>query len=221
MKRRSVFIGFGLALLLLFTGAAHCAEEMYIITTSDGSQIVVRNYDFIGDSVEYTTKNGERGSIRKRDFISIANMIGVQPGQAEQVQSVEEQKKREILIWLGAAALIIILYVGYLVYVSRSKARSGKAGADIHYLRIEKEPTTQGHLAFTYRGLFWRKSNWTIDVRRAYEEDGILFIEGICTTTGKRKIFCAKRVVGKVTDRSSDRCAPMDGFFIDAKERRS
>lgn len=221
MKRRSVFIGLGLALLLFFAGAAQSAEEMYIITTSDGSQLVVRNYDFTGDSVEYTTKNGTRGSISKRDFVSIANMIGVPPAQAEQVQSIEEQKKREILIWIGAAALIVLLYAGYLVYVSRSKTRSGRAGEDIHYLRIEKEPTTQGHLAFTYRGLFRRKSNWTIDVRRAYEEDGILFIEGICTTTGKKKTFCANRVVGAVTDRSSDRHAPLEGFFVDADERRS
>jgi hypothetical protein len=220
MKRSSVCIGVGLALLLFLAGAAQSAEEMYIITTSNGSQIVVRDYDFIGDSVEYTTKNGTRGSISKTDFISIANMIGVPPEQAESTESIEERKKREILIWIGAAALIILLYVGYLVYVSRSKIRGGRAGEDIHYVRVEKEPATQGHLAFAYRSLFRRKRNWTIDVRRAYEEDGILFIEGVCTTTGKRKIFCASRVVGAVTDRSSDRHAPMESFFIDADERR-
>ncbi|HBI15868.1 MAG TPA: hypothetical protein DDY20_10215 [Desulfobulbaceae bacterium] len=214
-------IVFGIALqLLLFTGVLHCAEEMYIITTSDGSEIVVRDYDFSGDSVEYTTKSGLRGSISRKDFLSIANMIGVPPGQAEQVQSIEEQKKQEILIWIGAAAVILILYGGYLVYVRRSRIRCDRAGADIHYVRIEKAPTTQGHLAFTYRGLFWRKSNWNIDVRRAYEEDEILFIEGVCTDTGKRKIFRANRVVGLVTDRSSERQAPMDHFFVDAEERR-
>lgn len=222
MKKRSVFMLFGLALLLLFAGASHCAEEVYIITTSDGSEIVVRDYDFTGDVVEYTTKSGSRGSIRKRDFVSIANMIGVPPGQAEQVQSIEKQKEQEILIWIGAASLIVILYGCYLVYVSRSqKKRNGGTGTDIHYVRIEKEPTTQGHLAFTYRGMFRRKTIWTIDVRRAYEEDDILFIEGICTTTGKRKIFRADRVVGHVMDRSSERHAPMDRFFVDAEERRS
>jgi hypothetical protein len=222
MKKRSVLVVFGLALLLLlFPGASHCAEEMYIITTSDGSEIVVRDYHFTGDSVEYTTRKGVRGSIRKKDFLSIANMIGVQPGQAEQVQSIKERKKQEILIWIGAAAGIVILYVFYLVYVRRSKPGSGRAGADIHYVRTEREPTTQGHLAFTYRGLFWRKTSWTIDVRRAYEEDGILFIEGICIATGKRETFRADRVVGLVTDRSSERRAPMDRFFADAEERRS
>jgi hypothetical protein len=221
MKRRLVFIQFSLVLLLLFAGASHCAEELYIITTSDGSEIMVQDYDFTGDSVEYTTKSGSRGSIRKEDFLSIANVIGVQPGQAEQAQSIEKEKEQEIFIWIGAAALIVILYGCYLVYVSRGQKRSGRAGADIHYVRIEKEPTTQGHLAFTYRGLFWRKTNWTIDVRKAYEEDDILFIEGICTTTGKGKTFRADRVVGKVTDRSSERHASMDRFFVDAGERRS
>lgn len=219
MKKIVLSLVFHLALLLaLLVGEPRCAEELYIITTSDGSEIVVQDYHFIGDSVQYTTKNGLRGSIRKQDFLSIANMIGVQPGRAEQVQSIKEQKEQEILIWIGATALLIILYVGYLVYVARSRSKEGRDGVDIHYGRVEKEPTTQGHLAFTYRGLFRRKSYWTIDVRRAYEEDDILFIEGVCTTTGKRKTFRADRVVGAVTDRSSERQAPMSHFFGGGKE---
>ncbi|MHB8788325.1 MAG: YgdI/YgdR family lipoprotein [Desulfobulbaceae bacterium] len=217
MKRSGVLV-LHLVFLLLFAGEARCAEEMYIITTSNGSEIVVRDYDFTGDIVEYTKKNGERGSIRRQDFLSIANMIGVTPDQVAQAQSVEAQKKQEILIWIGAAALIVLLYVGYLLYVSRSRNRSDRA-VDIHYGRVEKDPATQGHLAFTYRGLFRRKTEWTIDVRKAYEEDSILFIEGVCTTTGKRKIFRADRVVGRVTDKSSDHHAPMADFFVDVEKR--
>lgn len=218
MKKSLVFIVVHLVLLLLLAGASWCAEEMYIITTSDGSEIVVRDYDFTGDSVQYTTKNGSRGSVPKKDFLSIANMIGVPPGQAEQVQSIKEQKEREILIWIGAAGVIVILYVGYLLYVARSRNQGGRDGVDIHYGRIEKEPTTQGHLAFTYRGLLWRRTDWTIDVRRAYEEDNILFIEGVCTATGRRKTFRADRVVGEVTDRSSEQQAPLAHFFAGRDE---
>lgn len=219
MKKIALFMVCHLALLLmLFTGEPRCAEELYIITTSDGSEIVVRDYDFTGDVVQYTTNKGLRGSIRKQDFLSIANMIGVSAERAEQVRSIKEQKEQEILIWIGAAAVIVILYVGYLVYVARCRSKDGREGVDIHYGRIEKVPTTQGHLAFTYRGLLWRKTDWTIDVRRAYEEDNILFIEGFCTATGKRKTFRADRVVGGVTDRSSERHAPMKHFFVNSKE---
>lgn len=218
MMKKSGVLLLHLVFLLLFAGETRCAEELYIITTSNGSEIVVRDYDFNGDIVEYTTKNWERGSIRRQDFLSIANMIGVTPEQAAQEQSVEARKKQEILIWIGAAALIVLLYVGYLVYVARSRDRNNRE-VDIHYGRVEKDPSTQGHLAFTYRGLLWRKTDWTIDVRRAYEEDSILFIEGVCTTTGKRKIFRADRVVGQVTDRSSGHHAPMAHFFVDTEER--
>jgi hypothetical protein len=220
MMKRSGVLVLHLVFLLLFAGEARCAEELYIITTSNGSEIVVRDYDFTGDIVEYTTKSGISGSIRRQDFLSIANMIGVTPDQAAQAQSVEAQKRQEVLVWIGAAALIVLLYVGYLVYVSRNRRTGDREGADIHYGRIEKDPVTQGHLAFTYRGLFRRKTEWTIDVRRAYEEDSILFIEGVCTTTGKRKIFRADRVVGQVTDKSSDHHAPMDHFFVDAIQGR-
>ena len=220
MKGKRLIIGFYLALLLaLSAGGLYGAEEMYIITTSSGAQIVVRDYHFRGDNVTYTTQNGERGSMRKSDFLSIANMIGVPPVQEGQARSPEQQKKRDILIWLGAAGVIGILYVCYLLLVTRRKNREGRNRADIYYGRIEKDPVTPGHLAFIYRGPLWRKTNWTIEVRRAYEEDSILFVEGICTTTGRRKTFRADRVVGKVLDKSSERQAPMARFFVDAESR--
>jgi hypothetical protein len=220
MKRSLGFRASCLTLLLvLFAPMAFCMEELYIITTSQGAEIVVRDYHFSGDTVQYTTKDGLQGTLRKKDFLSISNMVGVQPGQAAQSeQSAEQQHQREIMIWIGAVALIVVLYLGYLAYVARGRGGS-REKADIHYGRIEKEPTTHGHLAFTYRGLLGRKSSWTIDVRRAYAEDDILFVEGICTTSGRKKIFRADRVVGQVMDRSSERQALMEHFFIDAKER--
>lgn len=220
MQCRSVVALVGLVLLLLLCGGAWCAEELYIITTSAGAQIVVQDYDFSGDTVTYTTRDGARGSIRKNDFLSIANMIGVSPGQAEEERSVRQQKEREILIWIGAAALIVILYLGYLFWVARERRGGDREGADIHFLRIEKTPVTQGYLAFAYRGILGRRRDWTIDVHRAYEEEGILFVEGVCTATGRRKTFRGDRVAGEVLDRSSERRAPLADFFIDAQERR-
>ena len=63
-----------------------------------------------------------------------------------------------------------------------------------------------------------RISKWGVDVQSAHEEEGVLYIEGVCTTTGKRKEFRADRVVGPVTDMSRDHHAPMDYFFVDAKK---
>ena len=220
MKWRRAVLAIHLALLVLWAGGALSAEEMYIITTGNGSQIVVRDYHFTGDLVEYTTRDGARGSIDKKDFLIIANMIGVPPVREEEAESIEKQKKQEVVIWLGTAGLIVILYAGYLIYVSRNRKADKGEGVDIHYGRIDKDPTTQGHLAFTYRGLLRRRKDWVIDVRRAYEEDDILFIEGICITTGKRKIFRADRVAGLVTDRSTDHRAPMAHFFVDSQQAR-
>ena len=220
MKGKRLLIGWHLTLLLVLSaGALYGVEEMYIITTSGGAQIVVRDYHFSGDVVTYTTKNGERGSMNKRDFLSIANMIGVPPRQDEQAVSSEQRKKRDILIWLGAAGGIVILYVLYLLLVTRRRNREGGYGKDIYYGRIEKDPVTPGHLAFTYRGPLWRKVNWIIEVRGAYEEDNILFIEGVCVATGKRKLFRADRVVGPVLDKSTERQGPMARFFTDAATR--
>lgn len=219
MQNKLTAILFYLILLLIFNSSPSMAQEMYVITTSDGSQLVVRDYHFAGDRVQYTMKDGRRGSIRKEDFLSIANMIGVTPAQKEKAEDIERQKRQEILIWLGGAAVIVILYVCYLFYVSRGRKKEKGEGVDICYGRIEKEPTTQGHLAFTYREWF-RCRDWTIDVRRAYEEDDILFIEGICTGTGRRKTFRADRVAGDVLDRSSEHRAPMAHFFVDAEEGR-
>jgi hypothetical protein len=201
--------------LFLLAGQLAAQEELYVITTSDGSQIVVRDYSFSGDIVEYTTDKGLPGFMRREDFVHIANMIGVPPDQAEEGESPEQQKKRILFIWLGSAAVLIVLYVLFVVFVMRKK-RTGDADADIYYGRREMEPLTEGHLSFLYRGFLGRKSSWTVEVRRAYEDDGILFVEGLCTTTGKRMTFRADRVIGRVTDLSSDRQAPLERFFADA-----
>lgn len=204
--------------LLLFGIPSRGAEELYIITTSSGGQIVVRDYDFRGDDVFYTTRDGAAGSIRREEFLSIANMVGVPPAQPAAEESLQQQKKQEILIWIGAAALIVILYLGYLFLLARGARKAGREGADVRYLRVDKEPLTQGHLAFTYREGFGRRRDWTVDVRRAYEEEGILFIEAICVASGRRKIFRCDRVAGEVLDRSTERRAPLADFFADARQ---
>lgn len=203
-------------LLCVFSPAM--AEELYIITTSDGSQIVAKEYRFTDEYVEYTTEEGLPGFIRKEDFVRIGNMIGVPPGQAEQQETVEDRKKRETLVWIVSAALLVVLYCIYLFYVTARKKKEGEDEVDIYYGRIEKEPATQGLLSFTYRGFLWRKRKWVIEARSAYQEDGILFVRGISADTGKRKTFRADRVVGPVTDLSSEHHAPMEHFFVSDRE---
>lgn len=217
MRYGSVVAAVVLMLLLLFGASSWGAEELYLITTSSGGQIVVRDYDFRGDDVFYTTRDGAAGSIRREEFLSIANLVGVVPQDEEAEASLQEQKKQEILIWIGAAALIVVLYLGYLFLVARGAKKGDREGTDIRYLRLDKEPITQGHLAFTYREGFGRRRVWTVDVRRAYEEDGILFIEAICVASGRRKTFRADRVLGEVLDRSTERRAPLADFFADAR----
>ncbi|MFA5717734.1 MAG: hypothetical protein WC952_08500 [Desulfobulbaceae bacterium] len=219
MNHFAMLITMLLALFLAGGLAAGAQEELYIITTSDGSQIVVRDYSFKGDIVEYTTAKGATGSMRRQDFVHIANMIGVPQDEAEQqYESPEKQKERLLFIWLASAALLVVAYVLFLVYVTRKRKKAGEADIDLYYGRQEREPLTQGHLSFLYRGLLGRTSPWTVEVRRAYEEDGILFVEGLCTTTGKRKTFRADRVSGRVTDMSSGRQAPLDRFFAETGE---
>lgn len=209
----TILLGF----FLLGGPAAGQQEELYIITTSDGSQVVVRDYAFKGDRVEYTTDKGLPGFMRREDFVHISNMIGVPPAQADQEESVAQQKQRLLFIWLASAAALVVLYLLFLMFVIRKKRRAGEADIDIYYGRQEKEPVTRGHLFFQYRGLLGRKSAWTIEVRRAYAEEGILFVEGLCTTTGKRKTFRSDRVAGMVTDMSSGRQAPLGRFFAEAE----
>ena len=60
-------------------------EELYIITTKDGSTIVAKNYNFTDEFVEFTTENGLPGYIKKDEFVAISNMVGVPPGEAERI----------------------------------------------------------------------------------------------------------------------------------------
>jgi len=219
MNHFAMLITMLLVLFLAGGQAAAVQEELYIITTSDGSQIVVRDYSFKGDIVEYTTVKGAAGSMRRQDFVHIANMIGApQDEAAQQDESPEKEKERLLFIWLASAALLVGAYGFFLVLVTRKRKKEGETDIDLHYGRQEREPLTQGHLSFRYRGLLGRPSAWTIEVRRAYEEDGILFVEGLCTTTGRRKTFRADRVSGRVTDMSSGRQAPLDRFFAETGE---
>jgi len=219
MNRFAMLVAMLLALFLAGGQAASAQEELYIITTSDGSQIVVRDYSFNGDIIEYTTVKGAAGSMRRQDFVHIANMIGAPQDEVEQqYESPEEQKERLLFIWLASAVLLVVAYVFFLVYVTRKRKKAGEADIDLYYGRQEREPLTQGHLSFHYRGFLGRKSFWTIEVRRAYEEDGIFFVEGLCTTTGKRKTFRSDRVTGMVTDMSSGRQGPLDRFFAETGE---
>jgi hypothetical protein len=113
-----------------------------------------------------------------------------------------------------------VLFAILLIYISSRKKKGSSDETDIFYGRIEKNPTTQGHLAFEYKGIFGGISKWTVDVQSAYEEEGVLYIEGFCTATEKRKKFSADRVIGPVTDMANEHHAPMDHFFVDAKEEK-
>ena len=194
------------------------AEELYIITTKDGSTIVAKNYNFTDEFVEFTTESGLSGYIKKDEFVAISNMVGVPPGEAERIREQVSKEERTKSLWLLASGVMAMLFVILLIYVSSRKKNDSRDETDIFYGRKEKNPTTQGHLAFEYKGALGRISKWTVDVQRAYEEEGILYVEGLCTTTEKRKKFSADRIVGPVTDMSSDHHAPMDHFFVDAKE---
>jgi len=209
---QSVFM----VLVLAFSCYADGAEEMYIITTRDGSEIIVKNYKFTEEHVEFMTKNDLPGFIKRKDFVKISNMVGVPPGETTQRETIESEKKREMMIWLVSAAVLFVLYIVFMVYVIRKKKDKGQEEVDVYYGRAEKEPVTQGHLAFQYRHSLGRKSDWIIEVRNAYEEDGTLFVEGIATATGKRKTFRADRIDGLVTDVSSGRKAPIHKFFSNA-----
>lgn len=217
MKRlivNSIFIAF-LALL-------HCpagfAEEMYIISTRDGSEIIVKDYKFTDEYVEFTTGNGLPGFIKRENFVKLSNMVGVAPQVETDQESVEKIKQRELQIWLMAAALLIVLYLLFLAGVIRKKKKRRVDDGHVPPGRIAKKSKTQGHIAFQYRELAGRKSDWTIEVRSAYEEKGVLFIDGICTSTDKRKTFRADRVVGNAKDMSSGRQGRLEAFFTDAEK---
>ena len=207
-----------IVLLLCLNSPIWAVEELYIITTKDGSAIVAREYNFTDERVEFTTENGLPGYIKKDEFVAISNMVGVPPREAERIRERVSKEERTKSLWLLASGVMAVFFV-ILLYVSSRRKNDGRNETDIFYGRKEKNPTTQGHLAFEYKGVMGRISKWTIEVRSAYEEEGVLYLEGLCTTTGKRKTFRSDRVAGPVTDMSRDYHAPMDHFFVDAKEQ--
>ena len=216
MKGKTVVMLIAAIFVIMIYGAH--AEEYYIITASNGSQIVVKSYRFTDEYVEYTTKNDLPGFIKKEDFISISNMVGVQPGESAQSQSIEEEKTREIMIWIVSGLVLFLVYIVFMVYVTRKKKKNEGEAVDIYYGRTEKNPVTQGHLSFEYKGLLGKKQQRTVEVISAYEEEGILYISGYCTVKNERKIFRADRVIGMATDMSSDKRAPIEDFFVDAED---
>jgi len=180
---------------------------------------MVKEYSFSEERILFTTPNDLPGFIQRDQFVSITNMVGVPPRKPVQTQrSIEEEKKKEIRIWLATAAGLVGLYALFVLYVIGRRKRTQEEEVDIFYNRSDREPLTQGHLSFRYGESFGRMRDWVIEVRRGYQEDGVLFVEGVCTASGKRKIFQADRVIGKVTDMSSGRQGPMEEFFADIKE---
>lgn len=217
MKNIFLSLLFACSLLYLHTPAG-AVDELYIITTRDGSTIVARDYRFTDEYVEFTTENGLPGYIKREEFVKIANMVGVPPGETERINIQLSKNERNKELWLLSSVVLAVLFAILLVYLSGRKKKDSRMEADIFYERKEKDSVTQGHLSFEYKGSLGRTSKWTIEVRSAYEEEGILFIEGFCTATDKRKKFRADRVIGPVTDMSNDHHAPMEHFFVDAKE---
>lgn len=218
MKNIGAVLVFVLSFLCMSMFSAGAAEERYIITTRDGSTIVAKEYRFTDKYVEYTTENGLQGYIKREEFAAIANMVGVPPGETERVRQQVNKEERRNKLWMLAAALLTVLFAVLLVYLGGKRKSSSRDEADIYYGQVAKEPTTQGHLSFEYKGSLGRTAKYTIEVRSAYEEDGVLYVEGICTATDKRKKFRADRIVGPVTDMSSNRHAPMEQFFVTAKQ---
>ena len=208
-----------ICVMQIWANVALSAKEFYIITTKDGSSIVVKDYNFTDKYIEFTTENGLPGYIQREEFVKIENMVGVPSAEVEERGELIAREDRIKQIWLLYGALLAILCSALLIYLS-SKRKKGDQDTDIYYGRKEKEPKTQGHLSFEYKGAFGRISQWTIDVRSAYEEEGILYVKGRCTTTDKLKIFRADRVVGPVTDLSSEHHAPIGHFFMDSKDTK-
>jgi len=214
--KSSIGLILGLAACFVFiAGIRSFAEEMYILSTRDGSEIIVKEFHFTDENIEFTTGNGLPGFIKKENLVKISNMIGVQPAPVKE-EPIEKIKQRELGIWIATATALVFLYLLFLLYVIRK--RKGARTNDGRLLpgRIEKRVKTQGHLGFTYREIAGRKTDWVIEVKGAYEEDGVLFVEGVCTTTDKKKTFRADRVEGPVRDMSSGRQCRMEVLFTDA-----
>lgn len=200
--------------LQVLAGPAWGEEEMFVLSLKDGSAVVVRSYKYTDDRVEFITENNLPGFVKKTEIVNIANMAGVPPSESEltQPQGSDEERKKNIL--LLAAAGVVVLIILLLIFKPGKKKAGGEEEV---YGRKEMSPATQGHLSFEYKSALGGPSQWTIEVRSAYEEDGKLYVEGICTTTDKRKTFRADKVVGVVTDLSSDHHALMEDFFFDPK----
>ena len=69
--------------LLFLNSPAWSSEELYIITTRNGSTIVAKDYNFTDELVEFTTESGLPGYIKRDEFVAISNMVGVPPREAE------------------------------------------------------------------------------------------------------------------------------------------
>ena len=211
---------FVLSILIVFMALLNCpagfAEEMFILSTRDGSEIIVKDFKFTDEYIEFTTGNGLPGFIKKEDLVKISNMVGIPPQMESDARSVEQIKQRELQIWLVSAAVLIALYLVYLLYVIRKKKGRTSDTVAIFPGRVEKKSKTQGHLAFQYKERSGRRTNWVIEVSSAYEENGVLFIEGICTSTDKRKTFRADRMAGPVKDMSSGRQCQVEAIFTTA-----
>ena len=83
---KSLFLSLLFVVFFLYlNNPVWAAEELYIITTKDGSTIVAKNYNFTDEFVEFTTENGLPGYIKKDEFVAISNMVGVPPGEAERI----------------------------------------------------------------------------------------------------------------------------------------
>lgn len=180
------------------------SEECYIITARDGSVRIVRDYKFTEQHVEFTQEDGSFGFIDRNDFVKIENMQGVPQAEPPLTTELltEVEHKAENCFFPGVIGILIFFVV--LTFRRRRKKKSTQ----------ELTVNTLGHLTFTYRDSFWRKSKWTIDVQRGFKERNILYFEGYCTKTDKRKIFRADRVIGPVTDMSNERRAPIESFFV-------
>lgn len=98
------------------------AEEMYIISTSDGDRITVKDYHFTDERVEFTTENGLPGFIKKENFVSISNTEGVAPGP-DDTEPIEVIKQREMRAWAIGASFLLVAYLFYLVRVIRKKEK--------------------------------------------------------------------------------------------------
>jgi hypothetical protein len=160
---KSLFVSLLFVLFFLYLNSSiWAAEELYIITTKDGSTIVAKNYNFTDELVEFTTENGLPGYIKRDEFVGISNMVGVPPGEAERVREQVSKEERTKRLWLLMAVVLAVVFAILLIYISSRKKKGSSDETDIFYGRIEKNPTTQGHLAFEYKGILGGISKWTV-----------------------------------------------------------